>query len=207
MKSEASLKQFYVAVSTPDAKLVTLVDLLLALHANRRISLAVCCGSRDSLDKVVTGLGAARRFQVFPLFSDLSEVERGTVVQKFQSSQGNPTDAGNSGGTGGEDEQRVSGRSQVAVLVTTDAALKVTKPALGLELVIHYDPPSQKEDYSSRVYTLFGSGRERRGGLHVSINFVAAGEVEQFRILEGFSSQPIEAMPIHVCDIFGEPHG
>lgn len=55
--------------------------------------------------------------------------------------------------------------------------------------------------------TLFGSGRERRGGLHVSINFVSAGEVEQFRNLDGFSSQPIEAMPIHVSDIFGTPHG
>lgn len=209
MKSEASLKQFYVAVGTSDAKMSTLVDLLLALHASKRLALAVCCGSRDSLDSVVAGLGTARRFKIFPLFAELSEAERTTVIQNFQASQSSSGEqAGSSEATDqGDENQRAGGRPQASVLVVTDAVLKATKGSLGLELVIHYDAPSQKEDYNSRVSTLFGGGRDRRGGLHVSINFVSAGEVEQFRNLDGFSSQPIEAMPIHVSDIFGAHHG
>lgn len=211
MKTEPSLKQYYVAVGTPDAKLATLLDLLQALHANKKLALAVCCSSRDSLDDVIAGLAAVRRFRVFPVFSDMSDTERNAVVESFQSTRATETEPSSAlddpelDETTGHDARKPRDDSLACVLVVTDVVLKAMKLSLGLELIVHYDLPPKKDVYISRVSTLFGSGRERRGGLHVSINFIVAGQLEQFRNLEGFSSHPIEVMPIHVSDVFGDP--
>ncbi|GMH37343.1 hypothetical protein BSKO_05221 [Bryopsis sp. KO-2023] len=212
MKTEPSLKQYYVAVGTADAKLATLLDLLQALHANKKLALAVCCSSRDSLDNVIAGLAAVRRFRVFPVFSDMSEAERNTVLESFQATRAAETEPNNSAPDDpeldeqtGHDARQTRDNSLACVLVATDVVLKAMKLSLGLELIVHYDLPPKKDVYISRVSTLFGSGRERRGGLHVSINFIVAGQLEQFRNLEGFSSHPIEVMPIHISDVFGDP--
>lgn len=212
MKTEPSLKQYYVAVGTADAKLATLLDLLQALHANRRLALAVCCSSRDSLDDVVAGLAAVRRFRVFPVFSDMSQAERDTVLEGFQAMRAAETEPNNntpedpqSDDHTGHDARQARDNSLACVLVATDVVLKAMRLSLGLELIVHYDLPPRKDVYISRVSTLFGGGRERKGGLHVSINFIVAGQLDQFRSLEGFSSHPIEVMPIHISDVFGDP--
>ncbi|KAK9908317.1 hypothetical protein WJX75_005955 [Coccomyxa subellipsoidea] len=81
-----AVQQFYVAVGSSDMKMTTLVDLLLALQANGPFSMAVLCGSRDTLDTLVSCLTPIHRTEVHYLHSDLSDDERRSVQGRFSQS-------------------------------------------------------------------------------------------------------------------------
>lgn len=72
------MRQYYVGVSTVDAKLTTLVELLQALRVDTRLALAVACSSRDAVDAVVHALASCSRFNIAVLHADLEmhEVEQ-----------------------------------------------------------------------------------------------------------------------------------
>ncbi|WIA19248.1 hypothetical protein OEZ85_003885 [Tetradesmus obliquus] len=74
----AGLRQYYVGVSTVDAKLTTLVELLQALRVDTRLALAVACSSRDAVDAVVHALASCSGFNIAVLHADLEmhEVEQ-----------------------------------------------------------------------------------------------------------------------------------
>lgn len=52
------MQQYYVAVGTVQVKLVTLLDLLSAVRADRDVPLtvAVCCSARDTCDAIIVAL-------------------------------------------------------------------------------------------------------------------------------------------------------
>ena len=57
------VQHFYVAVGCVQSKLLALVDLLTVLRSQseeERLSITVCCGSRDSLDDAVVALAQVR---------------------------------------------------------------------------------------------------------------------------------------------------
>eukprot|EP00882_Tetradesmus_deserticola_P012081 GHRQ01012797.1.p1 GENE.GHRQ01012797.1~~GHRQ01012797.1.p1 ORF type:complete len:269 (+),score=97.30 GHRQ01012797.1:742-1548(+) len=74
----AGLRQYYVGVSTLEAKLTTLVELLQALRVDTRLALAVACSSRDAVDAVVYALASCSGFNIAVLHADLEmhEVEQ-----------------------------------------------------------------------------------------------------------------------------------
>lgn len=84
--ASATVKHYYVAVGTPCAKLSTLVELLSAMNVSDRKGVAVCCGSRDALDEIVTVLCKLTQFNVSVLHSDMSDKERELQVSNVKRS-------------------------------------------------------------------------------------------------------------------------
>ncbi|KAL4437314.1 hypothetical protein ABPG75_004453 [Micractinium tetrahymenae] len=78
------LRQFYVAVSSTENKLATLLDLLRAFEASAPLSLVACCGSRDSLDSLVAASVGVAHCRVWVLHADLSEREVEATVRDYQ---------------------------------------------------------------------------------------------------------------------------
>ncbi|CAL8463217.1 g2751 [Coccomyxa elongata] len=81
-----AVQQYYVAVGSSEMKMTTLVDLLLALQANGPFGMAILCGSRDTLDTLVSSLTTIQRTEVHYLHSDLSDDARSGVLSRFSRS-------------------------------------------------------------------------------------------------------------------------
>ena len=85
-----------------------------------------------------------------------------------------------------------------AVLLCTDAALKVNAQATGLpiQLLMHYDLPASKEQLARRMALL----SPKTETMHVYL--LTSGQIEQFRRLE-MMLQPavVEVMPVHAADL------
>ncbi|KAL4855887.1 ATP-dependent RNA helicase FAL1 [Chlorella vulgaris] len=77
------LRQYYVAVSSAENKLATLLDLLRAFEVSAPITVVACCGSRDSLDAVAAAVVAVPHCRVWVLHADLSEGEVEAAVQDY----------------------------------------------------------------------------------------------------------------------------
>lgn len=61
------------------------------------------------------------------------------------------------------------------------------------------------QDYYSRQIELMSARRrEQRKAAGILIHFVVAGQIVDFRTLEGKSPGPIDVMPVHVEDIYKE---
>ncbi|GLC59546.1 hypothetical protein PLESTB_001499000 [Pleodorina starrii] len=91
---------YYAAVGNTEAKLATLVELLLALQSSTRRSLAICCSSRDSLDSLVYSLLRSRAFAVTAIHSDLTDKERELALAAFKRGPGSGGTAATHGSSG-----------------------------------------------------------------------------------------------------------
>ncbi|PSC73642.1 eukaryotic initiation factor 4A [Micractinium conductrix] len=232
-QQSAALRHFYVAVSSAENKLATLLDLLRAFEATAPLSLVVCCGSRDSLDAVVAAAVGVTHCRVWVLHADLSEREVEATVRDYRAAATPAADqqqqppgeqqageghaqqragAGErrraaAGGPPGRDEAPAAAPPPfVAVLACTDAALRVLpKELLPLSptLLVSYDLPTRKDVYLRRVSHVLGS-RSSAGGRRIAVNFAVAGQLAELRQVEEFSEKPIEEMPVHVSDIFAQ---
>ncbi|KAL4439488.1 hypothetical protein ABPG77_008817 [Micractinium sp. CCAP 211/92] len=153
------LRQFYVAVSSAENKLATLLDLLRAFEASAPLSLVACCGSRDSLDSLVAASVGVAHCRVWVLHADLSEREVEATVREYlavtraaqQAEQQERPGGAGGGGQPGEEARQPGGAAQqrqgqaagaarephggrtqpmVAVLATTDAGLRAVPKEL-----------------------------------------------------------------------------
>lgn len=152
-------------------------------------------------------------FSAFSLFhcsialsqhADLSERDIEAAVQEFRQQGHLP---GTASGVGGNPEHESSSenKSLLKILLCTDAPLRaLSKEAIPLAptVLIHCDIPTRKEVYQRRIASVLGSRARVGGGQRISISFVEAGKVAEFRQLESFAEKEIYEMPVHVADIF-----
>ncbi len=92
----------------------------------------------------------------------------------------------------------------LCALLTTDAPLRaVPKDLLPLSptLLVNFDIPTRKEDYTRRVGAVLG-GRARAEGPRLALNFTEAGKVAELRQLEVFAEREVREMPVQVGDVF-----
>lgn len=91
------------------------------------------------------------------------------------------------------------------VLLTTDAPLQILSKAhgepVGPTVLIHYDLPLRKEDYSRRSSTILGS-RTKTEKRRISISFIEMERMGELRLFEDFAERSLKEMPVNVADIF-----
>ena len=188
----STLKQYYVAVGTSDAKIETLLDLLRAFNdIPAHLGAVVCCSARDSLDVVCGAVLALPDTRVWAIHADMSEWEIDSHVSAFKHAC----------------TQHLSEQKKVeerAVLLSTDPCIKIiSKELLPLtpSLLINYDLPAKKDIHLRRITNVVGS-RAHAPGQRIVVHFAVAGQLEQFRAVEEFSGdRQILEMPVHVSDI------
>ncbi|KAK9804937.1 hypothetical protein WJX73_000801 [Symbiochloris irregularis] len=206
------LKQFYVAVGTPEAKLPTLAELVsyLALASpSKPFGAAVLCNSRDALDSVATELSIpANKLYIMhtdlelddrlQLAKSLNQAISGAAGQDQQNSgrQAQIAESG-AGWSAAEQHQHPAHASGTAtsgpdttvtghILVATDACFRSPEASAAfpaVSVLINSDLPARKEMLARRA-SLVSEFRE----------------VEQHSAALGLGA--IEVMPVHIPDLF-----
>lgn len=188
-------RHFYVAVDRLQFKMETLVDLLGVAGRRSSLPIVVCCSSRDELDAVCSAVSNLSFITLSPLYSDLAEVERASVLEKFRQSTaewnqninihpGNLTEPGNT-------DQKSS------MIVATDACLPSVvsgETPIAARILINYELPTKKETYLRRMSTCLAPDG-------IVINMVVGGEVVTLKSVEESSGFIIAEMPINISEI------
>ncbi|XP_042064936.1 ATP-dependent RNA helicase eIF4A isoform X2 [Salvia splendens] len=168
----------------------TLLGLLGMAGRRPSLPMIVCCSTRDELDTICSNLSSLSTYvSVSPLYSDLSEVERAEVLDRFRQA----TMRWNSLGRGEEavgegDEERKS-----HVVVVTDACLPLlgsVEAPLCACMLINYELPTKKETYMRRMTACLSADG-------IVISMVVGGEVVILKNLEESSCLVIAEMPIN----------
>lgn len=207
--SKTALVLYHVAVGNPRETLDTLVELIAALQSeDRSMSMVICVSSRDHLDEVLVALYTKHtevgRVNVWCLHSDLGEREILTYANQFRDiSRYDVQEGTSSTATDSEQQQH---QYPLNILVTTDAPLqtllKMNSDPLCPTLMIHYNLPKRREEYTRRNAVILGSrksGTERNR--RIGICFVEAGKLEELHQFEEFAERSLREMPVHVKDI------
>uniref|UniRef100_A0A7N0VKW5 Eukaryotic initiation factor 4a n=1 Tax=Kalanchoe fedtschenkoi TaxID=63787 RepID=A0A7N0VKW5_KALFE len=185
-------RHFYLAVDRLEFKMETLVDLLGVAGQHPSLPMVVCCSSRDELDTVCSAVANLPFISLSSLYSDLAEVERSRVLEKFRLAavRWNQKPAALF-----EDETEVAkSEFKSNMIVVTDACLPFLAsgeaPILA-RLLINYELPSKKETYMRRMATCLAADG-------IVINMVVGGEVVTLNSIEESSNLLIAEMPINV---------
>jgi superfamily II DNA/RNA helicase len=204
--SKAALVLYHVAVGNPRETLDTLVELIAALQSeDRSMSMVICVSSRDHLDEVLvalyTKLTEVGRVNVWCLHSDLGEREILTYANQFRDVSRYDIQPGAT-----DDEQQQQQEYPLNILVTTDAPLqtllKMNSDPLCPTLMIHYNLPKRREEYTRRNGVILGSRKSgSEGNRRIGICFVEAGKLEELHHFEEFAERTLREMPVHVKDI------
>ena len=199
------LRLYHVAVGNPRETLNTLVELIAALQSeDRSMSMVICVSSRDQLDEVFvalyTQLTEVGRVNVWCLHADLGEREILTCANQFRDVS--RYDIPGSSSTGENEQQQYP----LNILVTTDAPLqtllKMNCDPLCPTLMIHYNLPKRREEYSRRNGVILGSRKSgTEGTRRIGLCFVEAGKLEELHQFEEFAERTLREMPVHVKDI------
>ncbi|XP_078444814.1 initiation factor 4A-like protein [Wolffia australiana] len=177
-------RHFYLAVDRHQFKMETLVDLLGVVGRSPRLPIVICCSSRDDLDSVCATLSSVSHISLSYLYSDQSDAERASILNKFRKT----TAQWNSDGA--------EGQLQSHLLVVTDASLPMISSAetqLQARILINFEVPT-KETYARRMSTFLAAGG-------IAISMVVGGEVVALKALEEGIGFSIKDMPIHISEI------
>ena len=218
----SALALYYIAVGSRNQKLDTLVELISALkYDDRSMSVVICVSSRDHVDDIVLALKGSEsqlvgRVNVWCLHADLGEREVTSYVNQFRDvsrqsvlsirDEDVPSDEWNTAMEQQSEDSIVARQEHpLHVLITTDAPLqtllKMNFDPLSPTVLIHYDVPRRKEDYTRRHGSILGS-RSRHEGRRIAMCFVEAGKVDMLHQFEEFAERKLREIPVHVKDIF-----
>ncbi|POO02789.1 P-loop containing nucleoside triphosphate hydrolase [Trema orientale] len=185
---------FYVAVDRLQYKMVTLLDLLGMAGHRPGLPMVVSCSSRDELDAVCSAVSTLPFISLASLYSDLAEVERGSILEKFRQAttkwNQKVVDSGEDSDTG-KDEQKSY------MIVVTDACLPLLSSGespIAAHVLINYELPTKKETYMRRMTTCLATDG-------IVINMVVGGEVVTLKNIEESSNLLIAEMPINIYEI------
>ena len=202
--SKAALVLYHVAVGNPSETLDTLVELIAALRQDDcSMSMVICVSSRDHLDEVLVALYGklveVDRVNMWCLHSDLGEREILTYANQFR-------DVSRYDVRGSSVEEGEQQQFPLNILVTTDAPLqtllKMNSDPLCPTLMIHYNLPKRREEYTRRNGVILGSRKSgAEGTRRIGICFVEAGKLDELHRFEEFAERTLREMPVHVKDI------
>eukprot|EP00472_Partenskyella_glossopodia_P003875 CAMPEP_0197526418 /NCGR_PEP_ID=MMETSP1318-20131121/17785_1 /TAXON_ID=552666 /ORGANISM="Partenskyella glossopodia, Strain RCC365" /LENGTH=465 /DNA_ID=CAMNT_0043080575 /DNA_START=51 /DNA_END=1448 /DNA_ORIENTATION=+ len=160
------IKQFYVALDREEYKLPTLLDLYEAISISQSI---IFVNTRRKVDMLADYL-REHDYSVGAIHGDMEDSERNEVVKQFRS-------------------------GATRVLLSTDVLARGID-FQGLNLVLNYDLPGDRENYIHRIGRC---GRFGRNG--AAINFVTERDVGTLRDLEKFYNTQVEEMPQNIADL------
>ncbi|XP_057768980.1 uncharacterized protein LOC130989010 isoform X2 [Salvia miltiorrhiza] len=183
-------RHFYLAVDRLQFKMETLLGLLGMAGRRPCLPMIVCCSTRDELDAVCSNLSSLSSYvSVSPLYSDLSEVDRAEVLDKFRQA----TMTWNRLGRGEEAEREADQEQKSHIVVVTDACLPLpgtVEVPLCACMLINYGLPTKKETYMRRMTACLSADG-------IVISMVVGGEVVVLKNLEENSGLVIAEMPIN----------
>lgn len=192
-----TLKQYYIAVDRQQLKMGTLVDLMKVLGRKQGLPLIMCCSSRDSLDAVCSQFSSFQHMSLSCLHSDLSETERSSVLEQFQTAVANWNRSLEEENTNMEVQEAHS-----HLLVATDACLPsqaLAESPFSARLLINYDLPVKKEAYQRRLAACLGHPAGGSSGIVISM--LVGGEVALLRNIEEGCGIIMEEMPIQIFEL------
>ncbi|TEB39380.1 DEAD-domain-containing protein [Coprinellus micaceus] len=160
------IKQFYIAVEKEEWKLDTLCDLYETVTITQAV---IFCNTRRKVDWLTEKMHA-REFTVSAMHSGMDPKQCDLLRKEFR-----------------------SGSSRV--LITTGLLARVID-AQQVSLVINYDFPTNRENYTHRIGC---GGRFGRKG--VAINFVTTEDICMLHDIEQFYNTQIDDMPLSVADL------
>ncbi|KAK3157456.1 hypothetical protein QOZ80_2AG0122630 [Eleusine coracana subsp. coracana] len=190
-------RHYYLAVDRLQFKMRTLLELLGVVSDRRSgLPIVVCVSSRDELDAVCAALANLLFVSLSPLYSDQSDQERASILEKFRQAtmQWNQTAKAT---VVAESSKAESTGLKLSIVIATDACLPLAAMAeapLMARVLINYELPTKKEAYLRRMSTCLAADG-------IVINMVVGGEVATLKALEEASSLLIAEMPIHVSEI------
>ncbi|GJN20458.1 hypothetical protein PR202_gb07839 [Eleusine coracana subsp. coracana] len=190
-------RHYYLAVDRLQFKMRTLLELLGVVSDRRSgLPIVVCVSSRDELDAICAALANLLFVSLSPLYSDQSEQERASILEKFRQAtmQWNQTAKAT---VVAESSKAENTGLKLSIVVVTDACLPLAAMAeapLMAQVLINYELPTKKEAYLRRMSTCLAADG-------IVINMVVGGEVATLKALEEASSLLIAEMPIHVSEI------
>ncbi|KAL8199342.1 hypothetical protein R6Q57_012910 [Mikania cordata] len=188
-------RHFYLAVDRIQFKMESLVDLIRIAGRRSWLPMVVCCSTRDELDAVCSAVSSISYILVTPLYSDLAEAERASILDKFRHAtiKWNQTAAVQSGSEECKEEEQKS-----HMIVATDACLPLLasgESPISSTVLINYELPTKKETYTRRMATCLAADG-------IVINMVVGGEVVTLKSIEESSSLVIAEMPINIFEMF-----
>ncbi|XP_057768988.1 uncharacterized protein LOC130989010 isoform X6 [Salvia miltiorrhiza] len=133
-------RHFYLAVDRLQFKMETLLGLLGMAGRRPCLPMIVCCSTRDELDAVCSNLSS---LSSYVSYSDLSEVDRAEVLDKFRQA----TMTWNRLGRGEEAEREADQEQKSHIVVVTDACLPLpgtVEVPLCACMLINYGLPTKK---------------------------------------------------------------
>lgn len=188
-------RHFYLAVDRLQFKMETLVELLGMACRRPCLPMVVCCSTRDELDAVCSAVSNLSYVSISPLYSDLSEVDRSLVLDKFR--QGTIKWNKNATIQCADDEETGKEELKSRMIVATDACLPLLafgEAPVSARVLINYELPTKKETYMRRMATCLAADG-------IVINMVVGGEVVTLKSIEESSSLVIAEMPIHIFEM------
>ncbi|KAK4742909.1 hypothetical protein SAY87_000910 [Trapa incisa] len=188
-------RHFYVAVDRLQFKTETLLDLLGVAGQRPGLPVVVCCSSRDELDSVCSHVTSLPFISLSPLYSEMTEVERAVVLERFRKSSIIWNQ--NSNGLPGDTSKKNEVEEKSHMIVVTDVCLPIPssgEPAICARVLINYELPSKKETYTRRISACLAADG-------IVINMVVGGEVVTLKGLEESSGIIIAEMPINISEI------
>uniref|UniRef100_A0A1D1YWD3 ATP-dependent RNA helicase FAL1 n=1 Tax=Anthurium amnicola TaxID=1678845 RepID=A0A1D1YWD3_9ARAE len=129
----------------------------------------------------------------FKMYSDLAEVERALVLERFRQAT---TEWSRFSAHPGETDGN-SGQAQSHVFVVTDVCLPMVasgETPIQARVLINFDIPAKKESYVRRISTCLAADG-------IVINMVVGGEIVVLKALEESSGIVIAEMPINISEI------
>ncbi|MED6167427.1 hypothetical protein PIB30_002396 [Stylosanthes scabra] len=182
-------RHFYLAVDRLQFKMQTVVDLLGLVGRRPTLPMVVCCSTRDDLDSLCSAVSALPFISSSTLYSDLSEHERASTLDKFRQLSSTWTHFNHP-----DDEEK---EATSHMIIVTDACLPLLSSGespLNAHLLINYDLPPKKETYSRRLSTCLSADG-------VVINMVVGGEVVTLKAIEDATNIVMQEMPMQILDI------
>ncbi|ONK55415.1 uncharacterized protein A4U43_UnF3760 [Asparagus officinalis] len=173
----------------------TLVDLLGVAARRSPVPIVLCCSSRDELDAVCSVVSNLTFISLYPLYSDLAEVDRASILEKFRQSTSEWSQ--NINVLPGDCTESGNGDHNCAMIVVTDACLPSVVPGeapVSAHILINYELPTKKETYLRRISTSLAPDG-------IVINMVVGGEVVTLKGIEESSGIVIAEMPINISEI------
>lgn len=170
------------------------MDLLGVVGRRHSLPMVVCCSSRDELDAVCSAVANLPYISLAPLYSDLAEAERASVLEKFRQAtvkwNQNVSVQSVDDSEIGKDEQKSH------MIVATDVCLPLAtygESPISAHILINYELPTKKETYMRRVATCLAADG-------IVINMVVGGEVVTLKNIEESSNLVIAEMPINISE-------
>lgn len=171
------------------------MDLLGVASKCSSLPIVICCSSRDELDLVCSNVSSLSFISLSPLYSDQTEAERASILEKFRQSTTKWNQTSNLDPE--ECTEAECPQDKSAMIVVTDACLPSVIPgesSISARVLINYELPSKKETYFRRMSTCLAPDG-------IVINMVVGGEVVTLKSIEENSGLLIAEMPVNISEI------